>query len=265
MDTLANVPIMINDTIEYLMKSDVTVFYTDMMDKQATQFNILISVISGVFILALGATWWWNYKGAKQQIKEEVSMAKQAMYKVYRNRQRAIDDLLKLSETDYEKFKESMLQSVDTKIETKVNEEIVKETAKLKQHMDEVDKHSMQEIEALKTRTINDITEQKAELCRIFALYCDNVKSPLNAVTWWIDALKNYAIIGRENWLGRASETLVALLKNIDVTKVNIEDYESLDEDIEIIDKYLPMTRQSDKKFILKKLKEMQKTRARKE
>ncbi len=56
MDTLYNIPSNVNDTIEYMMRTDVIAFYSDLMDKQATQFTILISVVSAVFVIAIGAT-----------------------------------------------------------------------------------------------------------------------------------------------------------------------------------------------------------------
>lgn len=259
MDTLANATIMVNDTIEYLVKSDVAAFYADMMDKQATQFTTLVAVICGVFAIAVGATWWWNYRGAKQQIKEEVGTAKQAMYKLYKSHQKAVDELLKQYETEFNGFKDSIRQSIDTQIDAKTKTEVLAETEKLKEHMDEVDKHSMQEIDNLKNQMINDITSQKAELCRIFALYCNNVKAPLTSVTWWIEALKNYAIIKNEEWVGRACESIVNILKDVDLTKIKKGSYDNLDEDIETIKQYLPATRTSDKHIILDKLNEIKK------
>ena len=265
MDTISNVPILVNDTIEYLVKSDVVAFYSEMMDKQATQFGILVGVISGVFVLALGATWWWNFVGAKQQIKEEVSAAKQAMNKLYKNHQKAIDDILKKYEKEFNGFKGSLQKSVNLQIDSKIGDAITKEIEKLNQHMVDVDKHSMQEIEALKKKTINDITEQKAELNRLFALYCNNVKAPITSVTWWIEALKNYALINNEEWVGRSCESIVKLLKEVDTTKLDKKNYEYLDDDIETINQYLPMTRQSDKQFILNKLNEIKKSLANKQ
>ncbi len=134
---------------------------------------------------------------------------------------------------------------------------ITEDGKKVNLHMDEVDKHSMQEIEALKKRTINDITEQKAELSRLFALYCNNVKVNINSLTWWIEALKNYALIKNEEWVGRSCESIVKLLKEVDTTKLDKDSYENLEDDIETINEYLPKTRQSDKQFILKKLNEI--------
>lgn len=259
MDSIANVSVMVNDTIEYLEKSDVIAFYSDMMDKQATQFAIIVSVISAVFVIATGATWWWNSRGAKQQIKDEVNTAKQVLNKLYKNHQKAIENILKNYENEFNEYKGSLQESVNLQIESKINEAILEETEKLNKHMDEVDEHSMKEIEALKKKTIKDITEQKAELARIFALYCRNVKAPLTSVTWWIEALKNYALVKNEEWVGRSCESIVKLLKDVDVTKLDKETYENLEEDKEIINQYLPMTRQSDKQLILKKLDEIQK------
>lgn len=259
MDSIANVSVMVNDTIEYLEKSDVVAFYSDMMDKQATQFTIIVSLISAVFVIATTATWWWNYRGAKQQIKEEVSAAKQVLNKLYKNHQRAIENTLKKYENEFNGYKGSLQKSVNLQIDSKINDAINKETEKLNLHMEEVDQHSMQEIEALKKKTILDITQQKAEVARIFALYCSNVKAPLTSVTWWIEAMKNYALMKNDEWVGRSCESIVKLLKDVDVTKLNKESYENLEEDKEIINQYLPMTRQSDKQFILNKLNEIQK------
>lgn len=259
MDTISDIPIMVNDTIEYLVKSDVVEFYTDMMDKQATQFGILIGVISGVFVLAIGATWWWNYNGAKQQIKDEVNTTKQALYKLFKNHQKAVDDSLKKYEENFNGFKGNLQKSVNQQIENGIIEAIAKESEKLNLHMDEVDKHSMQEIEALKTKTINDITGQRASLCRIFALYCKNINAPLTSISWWIKAMKNYALVQNEEWVGRTCESIVKQLKDIDITQLEKEHYENFDNDIDTIQRYLPKTRHSDKQFILKKLSEIQK------
>ncbi len=260
MDTLSNIPSHVNDTIEYMIRSDVISFYSDLMDKQATQFTILISVVSAVFVIAIGATWWWNYKGAKQQIKDEVGASKLALNKLFQSHKNAVNAILKSYENNFNGFKGSFQKSVNLQIDSKLNEALVRETEKLSLHMDEVDKHSMQEIETLKQKMLNDITEQKAELCRIFALYCNNVKAPLQSATWWIDALRNYSIVGNEEWVGRACETIVKLLDSIDVSKLDKEIYENIDDDIETIKQYIPETRQSDKRIILRKLSEIQKS-----
>ena len=122
MDSIANVSVMVNDTIEYLEKSDVIAFYSDMMDKQATQFAIIVSVISAVFVIATGATWWWNSRGAKQQIKDEVNTAKQVLNKLYKNHQKAIENILKNYENEFNEFKGSLQESVNLQIENKINE-----------------------------------------------------------------------------------------------------------------------------------------------
>lgn len=259
MDTLSNIPSHVNDTIEYMMRTDVIAFYSDLMDKQANQFTILISVVSAVFVIAIGATWWWNYNGAKQQIKDEVGASKQALNKLFQSHKNAVDAILKRYENNFNGFKGSFQKSVNLQIDSKLNAALVRETERLSKHMDEVDKHSMQEIETLKQKTLNDITQQKAELCRIFALYCNNVNAPLQSVTWWIEALRNYATVGNEEWVGRSCETIVRILDGLDVSKLDKDIYENIDDDIETINQYIPETRLSDKKNILKKLNEIQK------
>lgn len=258
MDSISSVPVIVNDTIEYILKSDVTAFYADMMDKQATQFTIIVSVIGGVFAIAIGATWWWNYKGAKQQISDEISTARQALNRVFRNHQKEVDKSVTMYINEFNGFKGSLQKSVNTQIDSKIKETLAAEIEKLNKHMDDIDKHSMQEIEALKAKTIDDFTHQKAEISRIFALYCKSV-SPIHSVSWWIDALKNYSITKNEKWVGVACENIVEILKDIDISKVNKKYSETVKEDIDTVNKYIPQTRQSDKQMIVKKLKEIQK------
>ena len=86
MDTLKveQVRQVVIDSVKYVRSSDVSAFYADLADKQATQFTILISVLCGIIVIVIGATWWWNYRGAKQQIKDEVDNLKMSLVRMLR-------------------------------------------------------------------------------------------------------------------------------------------------------------------------------------
>ena len=224
MDTISNVPILVNDTIEYLVKSDVVAFYSDMMEKQATSFTILISVMSAVFVAIIGATWWWNYKGAKQQIKEEIAIAKEDIQK----------ECEKSNQEQLTTAREELQQSAERQLQ----DALTKQAADYEQY---------------KNQTNDEITMQSAELARIFALFCYTTRDYIHSLQWWINALDSYAAIKNDYSVGMAIENIVILLKDldhIDVTKaeMDIDEYEA------VVRESIPDFRYNDKQFILMKL-----------
>lgn len=238
MDTISNIPITVNDTIEYLVKSDVVAFYTDMMEKQATQFTILISVVSAVFVIAIGATWWWNYAGAKQQIRDEVNNLKQPLFRLYR---------ANIKQTKKE---------IDSVIQDRFSE-CMKDFQK---QVDEIDAKGTKQLEEFQFHTTREINYQQAELCRIFALYSGTNGSKLNAITWWIEALRNYALVGDEKWISVSCEGLQTNLKTFDIKDITpqLKDEYDFTSDIEIIKQYFPKTRDAERKYVIHRLEEIQ-------
>ena len=227
------------DSVNYLIKSDVSSFYMDMMEKQATQFTILISVVSVIFVAVVGATWWWNYKGAKQQIKDEVDSAKQSLYRLYKANQKQIQ--------------KDIDNTVKDRFETYV--------ADFQQQVNDIDTKNTKQFEKIQKETTDEITNQKAELCRLFALYSETSGHPINAISWWTSALKNYMLINNEEWGGISCDGLKQVLQRFDLKTINsnYKNHYDFTGDIEDVEKYMPLVRSEDKKYIIQRLKEIQK------
>ena len=107
------------DSVEYIRSSDVSAFYADLADKQATQFTILISIICGIVVFIIGATWWWNYRGAKQQISEEISMNKETLMRLFRQQAKKVNDILRNYEQKYKNDKIELQKSINNQIDQK--------------------------------------------------------------------------------------------------------------------------------------------------
>lgn len=147
------------DSLHVLDMNKVVEFYSDLMDKQATQFTILISVLCGVVVLIIGATWWWNYRGAKQQISEEIEKQREAMTRLF-----------KVSTGRMEKDLQAFT-------ENKMNENFTELHKEFEENKESVSK---------------DIKKQQAELSRVFALHCHSADDPFASSAWWYMAAKLY-------------------------------------------------------------------------
>lgn len=84
------------DTMALMDSSKVAEFYADMMEKQATQFTILISVLCVVVAGLTLVTLWWNIKGAKQQIAEESENNKRVFQRLFKATTSKMEDNLKI-------------------------------------------------------------------------------------------------------------------------------------------------------------------------
>lgn len=256
-DSIAQAPIIVVDTVEYILKSDVTVFYADMMEKQTNQFTIILTAIGIIFAVTVGATWWWNYKGAKQQISEEISVAKQSLSKLFNANKKGVEKELKNYENQFNGFKGSLQKSVNNQIDEAIKASFEKYLEEFNKKVSEIDSKSTKQIEEIKQSSLKETYSQTASISRIFALYCTSNNSYLAAVGWWIKALKHYALSDNERWVGKSCEGLRSILEEIDLTKINESTEHSFAEDIKIIETYVPLSRQTDKKYFLKRLKEI--------
>lgn len=56
-----------------LVPQDIAVgIYQQLLEKQTNDNTIFITVLLGIVVILLGATWWWNKSGANAHIEEEV-------------------------------------------------------------------------------------------------------------------------------------------------------------------------------------------------
>jgi hypothetical protein len=129
---------------EILLKSEVTDFYKDLIDKQSDSYSNLITVLLSLMVILVGSTWLWNFIIAKNQIKNE---------------------LTKISEKIKKELREENLNSINQKY------------GELEQTVDK------------------KLTENEANLARLYAVNCYNQGLHGHSVSWWITALGLYAKI----------------------------------------------------------------------
>lgn len=159
MDTLKveQVRQVVIDSVKYVRSSDVSAFYADLADKQATQFTILISVLCGIIVIVIGATWWWNYRGAKQQIKDEVDNLKMSLVR-----------MLRLQVRDFEKQQQAFNQRYDTDKIT-LEESLKKYVEEKSKEIEERSKGQIDNYEADHNKALSDLqknTESKIKMDR---------------------------------------------------------------------------------------------------
>ena len=186
------------DSVEYVRKSDVAAFYADLADKQATQFTVLISIICGIVVFIIGATWWWNYRGAKQQISEEISTNKETLMRLFRQQSKNVNNILRNYEQKYKNDKIELQKSINNQIDkkTKHSQHTLKDT------FDSFEKSQKEEIDKSQRIVEKQIKRDQAELSRIFALHCDFTNSYYNAVSWWLSAAQLYKETENDYFLG---------------------------------------------------------------
>lgn len=191
-----------------------------MISFQSTQFTILISVLCGIVVFIFVANWYWNVKGAKSVIKEEVEKA-----------MTPVKDELKTNTANAQKL---------------VTEEVNKA-------VDKQNKHFEEEFEAYKNKVDKENRSSKAELYRIFALHCTSTNSFLVGAQWWFGAAELYQETGMSEFVGISVNSAVDALSNcVKSETIGEDDKDSIDS-IEASIKKIPDIL-SDKKQEAKRL-----------
>lgn len=228
LDSIIMMTEIVRDTISVVRTDQIAEFYEDMMDKQATQFTILISVLCAVVACITFVTLWWNIKGAKQQIAEETENSKRAFQRLFK--------------------------STTSKMEENLNAQL-KEEAKL---LSEDIHKDLNEYKKTMSQTID---LQQAELSRVFALHCDSMKSYFNATTWWYAAARLYHLNGNDCFAQIAVNSAVDSLRQFKDSKnpLDDEEYEKLDTIISDVS-FLPDSFSSQKSETKKLIKEIRAT-----
>lgn len=201
---------IIRDTTSYILRTDVVSFYKDLADAQSTQFTIIISVIGVIFAVVVGATWWWNYKGAKSQISEEILSN------------------INILDTRFDEFKSCVNDSLNDIVEKKINEHLEKSITDFTKRTDDILKDHEANLSTFQNDVDNRINAQQAELCRVFAVHCDSTKSYYNAFTWWFSAFKFYHGLDNGEFTQISIRAALQALNNLekkDVKKDNLSDY----------------------------------------
>ena len=200
---------ILRDTVAVISNEKVAAFYADMIDKQQGQFNILLVAIGLIVAAVIGSTWWWNYKGSKAQISEEIQTG------------------LKKFQRLFNSHKASMEKQVDDEIEKRVREQVDILSSQMKKDLDEY-----------KEKIIKDNKNMSANLCRVFALHCSAGKMFFNSATWWLSAFNSYVELEDGEFEQISIDAFVEALKNCFKDEViSEEQLESLGNMKESLDK----------------------------
>jgi len=262
MDT-TNVEIVksiIVDSIEYVKKSDVLQFYSDIADKQATQFTILISVLCGVVVVLLGATWWWNYRAAKQQIKDDINTEKETLTRLLRNKLKEIYTTIEKQQNEFKSQKGAFQKSVNNQIDAKykqLNTDIASDIAKYKEEL-------IGKINEHKSNVERQLNEDQANLNRIFALHCDSTNYYYIASSWWLSAAEKYKEIGEGYFFGICVKGIKESLEKCKESELDNVDIEELQSQINRVNKIVPDIIKTDRDSIIKKMNELIKLKEKK-
>lgn len=224
----------IRDTTSYVLRSDVVDFYKDLADAQSAQFTILISVIGVIFAVVVGATWWWNYKGAKSQISEEILSN------------------INILDTKFDEFKKSVVESLDDIIEKRINEHLDKSITDFTNRTDDILKEHEDKLNTFQKEVDDRINGQQAELCRVFAVHCDSTKSYYNAFTWWFYAFQYYYDLGNGEFTQISIKAALQALNNLEKKDVKKDD---LSEYIRQIQENVPDILKSEKDEMISRIK----------
>lgn len=203
----------LNDTLSIVAREDLLDFYKDIASVQSDQFTILLTVILGVFTAVIGATWWWNYKGAKSQINDEMSVAKKEI-------QNLSDELL----GKFNAFKLEIQEQIRVQTEETIDSHLSIKLDEYSKQIEHIDRKNEEQLNEFQEKVNNKITEHQAELARVFALHCDSMKAFYNAFSWWLSAFEWYNKINEGNLAQVSIKAALAALKNVKKEQVNKED-----------------------------------------
>lgn len=216
------------DTLFMMDAGKVADFYSSLLDQQSNQFTILISVLCGIVVIIIGATCWWNYRGAKQQIFEETEEHKKALTRL---------------------FKVST-----SRIEKGVSDSIKKE-------MDSFSESMHTELEDYKKAVSNDIKHQQAELSRVFALHCQSTDSPFASAAWWYTAARLYNDCGVHHLCHISVDSALESLRETVKKKIPLDEFvDKLDviiDNVDALPDYFALQKKETKNLIKQIKKQM--------
>lgn len=211
------------DTVEVIDVKSVVDFYETLLESQSNQYSNLIIAILTIMGAILGITFWWNIRGAKQQIKQESDKNKQSFQRFFKS-----------STTSMEK---SLEESIEKK-------------------MDAYSKTIHNELEDYKNATTKTINAHNAELNRVFALHCDSTKSYFTASTWWCAAARLYNETGNEQFtqisINAAQKSLSQAENDISQYDDVLEKLDDIISDVDSLPDYVAAQKAEIKKLVKK-------------
>lgn len=196
----------VRDSSSYILKADVLDFYKDLANAQSTQFTILITVISVIFAIIMLATCWWNYRGAKSQISEEITLG------------------IKDVETKFNSFKDDINQSLENMIDATLNTRLNESIKDFNNKIDEILLQQEKKLSDFQKDIDNKTSGQQAELSRVFAVHCESSKLYYNAFTWWFSAAVLYNELQNGEFTQIAVKASLESLKNIEQSDLDVEE-----------------------------------------
>lgn len=215
-----------SETLDSLSRiMSVPEVYSNMVSYQSTQFTILIAALCGIVIVIVGATWFWNYKGAKIAIKTEVDNSMKPVRK--------------------------LLNSYSASAKKMVKEEV-------QNAIEEQNKSFDEKFEMFKKSVDEDNRRSKAELYRIFALHCTSTNSYLIGAQWWFGAAELYQETNTSELVGISVNSAVEALSNSVASETIVEEDREKLEDIEESINKIPdilSAKRREAKRLLKQLK----------
>ena len=192
--------VIVKDTVSVIDASSVSSFYSDIINKQQGSFNIFLVAVGIIFATVIGATWWWNYKGSKAQISEEIQTGLKKYQRLFSAHNASVGKL------------------VDERVEKR-----------MKSLMDTVNK----DLEDFKDRIELDNKTQNADLCRVFALHCSTEKSYFYSARWWMSAFECYDTINKGKFEQIAIDAFVTALGSSFKSEMLSESQMELSPDLE--------------------------------
>lgn len=235
---------VVNDTTSYIAKGDLVDFYKDIASAQSTQFTIIVAVIGVVFTVVIGATW-WNYKGAKAQINDEMNAAKAEIQKLSAD----VDE-------KFIAFKQEIHALIDKRVAESIDEHLSQKLADYTEQIELIDKKNEDKLNDFQKTINNTITKQRAELSRVFALHCNSTSSFYSSFTWWVQAFELYNEIEIGEFAQISIKYALTALKKVkkeDVKKDDLSFY------IERIKSGVPDILYSERKELLELLESLSK------
>lgn len=258
MDTIINdfeqVRKIVIDTVTYVKYNDVSAFYSDLADKQATQFTILISVLCGIVVVLIGATWWWNFRGAKKQISEEIEIQKNTMKRWLNLKMKKMEESQIGFNQEFQQSKILLQKSINNQIDRKSKNTEENLTKYIQTYKDEQKK----ELDDFQNEIKLKVMVEQAELSRIFALHCFSTKSYLTAFTWFLDAAKLYKETDYEQMFGTCIKASIETIKKVEPSDLSGQEWNT-DEIIKEVQEIVPLVMSEEKKELLQYIKELKK------
>lgn len=254
MDTLVTQNVTPIDTVEYVLKSELSSFYSDMISNQQGFYTSLITALAILFGLILIFTVWWHTRGVKLFIKEEVASNIKIIDENYANLINKQEQIIKQNLSSLEVRVEKINKELDDKLSHALSN--VKDENK--KYVDQILRQYEDSFEDFKINITKDLTSQEAELARAFAVICSNNDDYLIAANWWLHALEAYNDVGEQYMSGIAIDNLLIDLSRINYTKINQDSPIDIERTKQRIIDNIPDNRERDRAKVLKILDKIQ-------